>query len=180
MAIGPIISWQRFRAALLVIVISLPISLTSITAVDAALARPSGEPLLVVTGKIEQTNVGDAAHLDRQALQAIGMTTLTTSNQFEPGVHTYEGVLLGDLLTYLGADGSKLIATALDGYSVEIPVSDARKFPIILAMIRNGKPMGVRDRGPIWIIYPIDQFNELKDEKYSARSIWQLDRIDVQ
>lgn len=180
MAPRSVFSRQCILAALVLIAFSMPITLATFESADADIPKPDGAPMLVITGKITKTNVGGEAQLDRKSLQAIGMKKLTTSNQFEPGVHTYEGVLLEDLLTFLGATGTKLIATALDGYSVEIPMYDAEHFPIILAMIRNGQPMTVRDRGPLWIIYPIDQFKELKDEKYSSRSIWQLNRIDVQ
>ena len=44
----------------------------------------------------------------------------------------------------------------------------------------NGKAMDVRNKGPIWIIYPIDEFPELKTEEISGRSIWQLDKLLVQ
>lgn len=155
-------------------------SSTSMTFAVADLAKPDGKVLLVVTGDIGKTNVGSEAHLDRAMLQSIGMKTLKTSNQYEPGVHDFKGVMLKDLLSFLGASGSTLIASALDGYSIEIPVHDADRFPVILAMEKNGKQMTVREKGPIWVVYPIDQFKELKDQKYSSRSIWQLNRIDVQ
>ena len=180
MASRSVFSRQRILALFVMIAFALPIILTTIETASADIPKPDGTPLLIITGKITKTNVGGEAQLDRKTLQLIGMEKLTTSNQFEPGVHTYEGVLLGNLLTFLGATGTRLIATALDGYSVEIPRHDAERYPVIIAMIRNGQPMTVRDRGPLWIIYPIDQFKELKDEKYSSRSIWQLNRIDVQ
>lgn len=162
-------------AALVMAVNLLPVNLA-----NAELAKPDGKVLLIVAGDVGETNMGAEAHLDRDLLQSIGMKTLRTSNQYEPGVHDFKGVMLKDLLSFLGATGSTLIATALDGYSIEIPVQDANKFPVILAMEKNGKQMTVREKGPIWVVYPIDQFEELKDQKYSSRSIWQLKRIDVQ
>ncbi len=173
-------SFAKAMRPFLVFAVVIAINMVSAPPVDAAISKPDGALLLIVSGNIKQTNVGEEAHLDRQMLQSVGMKKLTTSNQFEPGIHNYEGILLKDLLAYLGASGSTLIATALDGYSVEFPVEEVQKYPVILAMYRNGKQMTVRDRGPIWIIYPLDQFEELKDEKYSSRSIWQLNRLVVQ
>ena len=72
---------------------------------DAAMAKPDGKVLLVVTGKIKETNMGPEAHLDRALLKLIGMKKLSTSNQYEPGVHDFEGVMLKDLLAFLGASG---------------------------------------------------------------------------
>jgi len=149
---------------------------------DAATAEmkpPAGKVILTLGGKIARTNVDGTARFDHDMLLAVGLTRLSTSNQFETGVQDYEGVLLKDLLAYVGATGTRLLATALDGYTVEIPVDDAGKYPVLLAMNWNGKPMTVRNKGPIWVIYPIDQFPELKEERFSARSIWQLSRIDV-
>jgi hypothetical protein len=151
------------------------------TAPDAAaeMKPPAGKVILTLGGKIARTNVAGTAQFDRDMLIAVGLTRLSTSNQFETGVQDYEGVLLKDLLAYVGATGTRLLAAALDGYTIEIPVEDTEKYPVLLAMNLNGKAMTVRNKGPIWVIYPIDQFPELKDERFSARSIWQLSRIDV-
>ena len=144
------------------------------------LQKPSGQVLLTVSGAITQYNAGDEAAFDREMLQSLGMHKLRTSNPFETGIHEFEGVLLRDVLSKVGATGSKLTAYALDGYAVEIPVEDAGKYQVLLALVWNGKPMTVRNKGPIWVIYPVDRFDDLKDEKYSARSIWQLGRLVVQ
>jgi hypothetical protein len=146
----------------------------------ADLGQPSGKVILTVSGKISQTNVGDEARFDRAMLEEIGMQTMKTSNPFETGMHTFEGILLNDLLQRVGATGETLVAYALDGYAIEIPVSDATTYPVLLALIWNGREMGVRNKGPIWVIYPIDAFEELKDEEFSSRSIWQLERIVVE
>ncbi|MBO6946656.1 MAG: molybdopterin-dependent oxidoreductase [Rhodospirillales bacterium] len=147
---------------------------------SGSLEKPVGPVILTVEGKIKITNTGKEARFDRKMLDALGMHTLKTSNPFDTGTHTYEGVLLSDLLESVGADGTMLVAYALDGYAVEIPVADTKKYPVMLAMIWNGKEMTVRNKGPIWVIYPIDKYTELKDEKYSSRSIWQLERLIVE
>lgn len=149
-------------------------------AASAGLETPSGPVILSLEGKIAKTNAGKEARFDRTMLQALGMKSLKTSNPFDNTVHTYEGVLLIDVLRHVAADGKMLVAYALDGYAVEIPFADAEKFPVLLAMKSDGKEMTVRSKGPIWIIYPIDHFSELKDEKYSSRSIWQLERLIVE
>lgn len=128
------IFFQRFLAASFIVTLSPCINLASMSFADAAMAKPDGKVLLVVTGKIKETNMGPEAHLDRALLKLIGMKKLSTSNQYEPGVHDFKGVMLKDLLAFLGASGGTLIATALDGYSIEISVQDAERYPVILAM----------------------------------------------
>jgi len=144
------------------------------------LEKPTGPVILTVEGKIARTNAGKEARFDRKMLEALGMHTLKTSNPFDTGIHTYEGIRISDLLKKVGADGDTLVAYALDGYAVEIPVADTVKYPAMLAMVSNGKVMTVRNKGPIWVVYPIDKYPELKDEKYSSRSIWQLERLIVE
>ncbi len=43
----------------------------------------------------------------------------------------------------------------------------------------NGKPMRVRDKGPLWLVYPRDQRAELQNAVMDERWIWQLFEITV-
>ncbi|MBF0248385.1 MAG: hypothetical protein HQL36_10005, partial [Alphaproteobacteria bacterium] len=79
----------------------------------------------------------------------------------------------------VGVEGETLVARALDGYNVDVPVEDVRKYPVILAMKQDGKVLRVRSKGPLWIIYPVDQHEELRAESFSGRSIWQLTTLTV-
>ena len=83
------------------------------------------------------------------------------------------------LLGAVGAEGTMLNATAINDYSVEIPVSDAVAGGPIVAYRMDGEPMSVRDKGPLWVVYPYDDVREYRSEVIYSRSIWQLDRIDV-
>ncbi|OZA14153.1 MAG: hypothetical protein B7Y02_04980, partial [Rhodobacterales bacterium 17-64-5] len=49
----------------------------------------------------------------------------------------------------------------------------------ILAYEMDGAPMNVRDKGPIWVIYPYDDDSAWRTGTTYARSVWQLDRIDA-
>ncbi len=156
----------------------LVLSLTSADADD--LLPPTGKILLTVTGNIGNTTDGTQAQFDRAGLEALGMQTLDTNIACVEGVQHFEGILFSSLLNAVAANGNIIKATALDDYSVEIPMSDIESYHVILAMKWNGKTMRVRDKGPIWVIYPIDQHPELSSEVYGGRSIWQLVTLTVQ
>ena len=94
-------------------------------------------------------------------------------------MQTFEGVSLGVLLEHVGADGAELNAVALNDYAVSIPTADAVEGGPIIAYSQNGEEMSVRNKGPLWIVYPYDGNEEYKSEEYYSRSIWQLDRIEV-
>jgi hypothetical protein len=51
---------------------------------------------------------------------------------------------------------------------------------VLLARLLDDKPMAVRDKGPLFIIYPFDSSAELRTTVYFSRSAWQLKSIEVQ
>jgi hypothetical protein len=67
----------------------------------------------------------------------------------------------------------------LNDYFVIVPAADARTWPVIVATRRDGAPMSIRDKGPLWLIYPMDTVASLRTEAIYARSAWQLARITV-
>lgn len=148
--------------------------------VAAELTAPAGQILLTVDGNIANRDSSGKARFDRPRLKALGLHRLTTTNPFVSGTHTFEGVLLRDVLDVVRPLGSVLLATAVDGYTIRIPVKDAYRFDVLLALDWNGKPMTIRRKGPLWVIYPIDQFSELKNVRYSGRSIWQIISIKIE
>ena len=125
------------------------------------------------------TNVDEKAQFDLGMLEALGDRTVETSTIWTDGPQTFQGVSLDLLIERLGASGNVLRASAINDYYVEIPVSDAVEGGPIIAYKMNGNVMSVRDKGPLWLIYPYDADPEYRSEVIYSRSIWQLDRIEV-
>ena len=148
-------------------------------AVAADLAAPEGDVILTVSGAIANTTDGTVAAFDRAALEALAPTTFRTETIWTEGVVEFTGVELDDLLAHVGATGEALHAIALNDYKVDIPVADAVDGGPIVAYLMNGEPMSVRDKGPLWIVYPYDSNDAYQAEVIYSRSIWQLDRIEV-
>ena len=144
-----------------------------------ALPTPSGKPILVVSGNIAQANADGEARFDRDMLEALGTVTFETTTPWDKERVRYEGVPLGRLLDRIGASGSRLVAVALNDYSAELPVEDARRYDVILALRRNGEYMPVQNRGPLFIVYNFDSDPELKSQKFYSRSVWQVARLEV-
>lgn len=146
----------------------------------SALEPPEGEVLLTVTGAITQTNHDDQARFDLAMLGSLDPVVIETSTVWTEGMQVFVGVELVDLLAAVGAQGDTLRAIALNDYAVNIPVSDAIEGGPIIAYLRNGAPMSLREKGPLWVIYPFDANPDYQSEQIYSRSIWQLDRIEVQ
>lgn len=144
------------------------------------LATPTGDPILVVSGKITETNVDDTAQFDRTMLEALGTVRIETRTPWRDGVSTFEGVRLDTLMETVGASGETVTAVALNDYVTIIPISDFERFGTILALKRDGEYMSVREHGPLFIIYPYDSDPELQNQTYFSRSAWQLARLVVE
>jgi hypothetical protein len=86
-----------------------------------------------------------------------------------------------DLLTYVQGHGEQLKTIALDNYSLEIPIEELVKYSAILAIKRNDEYLRIRDKGPIWVVYPVDDHPELKEAVVTQyRQIWHLRTLIVQ
>jgi len=144
-----------------------------------SLPAPQGEVILTVSGAIANTNDDGLARLDMALLEGLPKHSFATSTIWTEGVDTYEGVLLTDLLSAVGATGTNVLAKALNDYEITFPVAEATSDGPLLAYLTNGKPMSVREKGPIWLIFPYDTVEAFRTEQTYARSIWQLDRITV-
>ncbi len=133
-----------------------------------AVAAAAGPVVLTVNADDKE------ARYDIDGLKALGMTDVVTDTPWTDGMITFTGVLMRDLLNDAGVSGDRLRAVALNDYTVEIPVQDFLDFDVILAVQRDGSDLTVRDRGPLWIIYPWADLPRLRTEHYYSRSIWQL------
>ena len=145
-----------------------------------SLSAPEGSPILHVSGNIQNTNEQGVAVLDLAMLERIGVTRIQTSTPWTEGRPVFEGVLMRDLLAELGAEGDSVVAVALNDYRVEIPTSDFTQYPVILAYKMDGKRLRVRDKGPLWIIYPQDDYSELNTKQGHGRWAWQIKDLVIQ
>lgn len=146
---------------------------------SAPLAVPKGEVILTVTGGITNTNAKDTAIFDMELLQSLGESTITTSTVWTDGVHTYTGVSLKALLEALGVTKGGIEVMAVNDYFAEVPLTDAVEGGPILAYAVDGVAMPLREKGPLWLIYPYDSDPKYRVEEIFARSVWQINRINV-
>ena len=145
----------------------------------ASLANPTGRIILTVTGKISTTNAEGAAQFDLELLEAMPKRETTAETPWYDGVRTFQGPLLSEVLKAVGANGSELRVRAINGYEATIPIEDVDAYPVILATRIDGKVLSVRDKGPIFVIYPFDLGPALYNEVYYERSVWQVENLDV-
>lgn len=145
----------------------------------AGLIAPTGKVILTVTGKIANTNKGDAAVFDRSMLEALGMDGFETATPWYNRPVRFDGVQMQHLMQVVGASGTSVTAVALNNYTTDIPMTDFERYGVLLAMKRDGVDMPVSDKGPLFIVYPYDSEPELKSQLFYSRSAWQVAELIV-
>lgn len=145
----------------------------------SGLAVPEGRPILTVSGRIGVHNEGEVARFDRPMLEALGTDGFATKTPWYNGVTRFEGVPMRTLLKAVAASGDRVVATALNDYTTEIPMADIARFEVLLALKRDGNYMPVRDKGPLFIVYPFDSDKELQTQTYYGRSAWQVSKLVI-
>lgn len=181
--------WYRLRRLAhlvvfcLVLLCGLPV-LAADPLAQLPLPQPQDEVLLTITGQIGRHNGTGPdgrklARFDRAMLEKLGWSEVVTATPWHSKVMRFEGVPLSAVLDAVAAGGETLQASALNDYTAQIPVADARRYNVILAMKADGVPLVLRDKGPLFIIYPYDSDRALQTDSVYIRSVWQLNRIDV-
>jgi hypothetical protein len=139
----------------------------------------TGPVILTISGDLDLEDDGDTVVYDRAALMALPATTFETSTVWTDGVSSFTGVSLQTLALKIGVKHGRFLATAINDYTVEIPMSDAVEGGPIIAYLMDGNEMSIRDKGPLWVIYPYDSDADFRSEVVFSRSIWQLDRLEI-
>lgn len=128
-------------------------------------------------------SVGDAnLSMSVEELRALPQVEIVTSTDWTDGPTRFSGPLARDVLALAGAvpvhvAGADLRLVAANDYAVTVPTADFERYDVILALEMNNRLLSLRDRGPVWVIYPLDE-ESLHSNIYASRMVWQLTRIE--
>jgi hypothetical protein len=145
-----------------------------------ALDAPKERPILTVSGKIGVKNAGETARFDMKMIAALPQHSFTTRTPWFAKPVKFTGPLLSDVLAAVKASGTSVTAVAINDYKVTIPMTDIAQHKVIMARLLDDQPMPVREKGPLFVVYPFDTSAELRTSVYYERSIWQLKALEVQ
>jgi hypothetical protein len=143
-----------------------------------AFATPAGagDTILAVTGKV----TGGVINLTLAEIEAMGSARLVTTTPWHDGRTTFEGVPMARFLEAVGAHGTSAYVQALNDFSIDIPLSDLTRFDAIMAFKTDGNYMEIADKGPLFIVFPYDDVEEVRNAQFYARSVWQIHSIEIE
>ena len=137
-------------------------------------AAHAEEPVLAVAGLAD----GAELQLTLDDLREMGAIDLQTGTPWSEGVSTFTGIPGRRFVEALQATGAEVAADAINNYHIAIPFDVFASDTLLIAFARDGQPMSVREKGPLWIIFPYDTDPIYHSDTYKAYSIWSLTRLE--
>lgn len=146
----------------------------------AAIPLPQQEVMLTVTGKVNNRNSDHAILMDRTTIENAGLVEYRVTDPFEQRPILYRGVLMRDLIALwqVNEDATTVQLTALNDYTIDIPLVEFQQYPILFALQADGAYMEPDYRGPAMLVYPADQY-EFDSLIVRRNWIWQIKAIDI-
>jgi len=135
----------------------------------------ASEPPLTI---IDRTS-GTMRSLFLNDLERYQVTYLDTSTPWTDARTRFEGVLLRDILpSVVGGSNGAIIVMAHNDYFAKLPVQDLAEHDILLAWRADGRRLTLRDKGPFWVIYPLDSLGS-EASKHLHKMVWQVRSIEI-
>lgn len=134
--------------------------------------------ILTVSGALPARMNTNLLRFDREMLASRGWHEFQTITSLDTKERRLSGVTLGAFLSSLGIDGGTLRAVSAQDDVLEIAFSDALQQSALLALDLNGRPLGVQEMGPIWLVFPVTK-EEAAERNFVNRTVVQLVRIEI-
>jgi hypothetical protein len=104
--------------------------------------------------------------------------SFSSKTPWYPEIKKFDGISFRDVLEKAKIkENSKLQIVAWNNFEVEVPAEDGYKYKTILTTHINGKRITLRDKGPLFLMYPLDDNPILNTGMYFNRSAWQIKEI---
>lgn len=154
------------------------IHISSVAAVTAflPLRAHASATLLTVGGDISGQNPRSFTDNDLSELKQIEFSTSTIWTNTKA---KFAGPPLQGLLDEVGAGPGSLRLRAVNDYMVVMPRDHIEAAAPIIANRIDGRPYNIRNKGPLWLVFPYDTHTRFQSEEVYAFSIWQLTHIEI-
>jgi hypothetical protein len=159
---------RRFFLTLAALGLTLAQSVATYAADDAVI-------LTVNDLRSGQTTTFTDAELLALPQQSFATTTIWTDTTPK----SFSGPALMAVLKAAGSAPGTLRIHAINDYNVTFPEERLEDTVPILANRIDGAPFPLREKGPLWLVFPYDIDTRFQSEEYFTLSVWQLKQIDI-
>lgn len=111
-------------------------------------------------------------------LAELPQKTFKTKHTWAAEAQEFTGPLLADVVKLICPSAREIYLRSLDQYSVMVNLPKVAKYEAILALKIDGKPLTIREKGPIWVMINTDGYN-LPLRSLDVMLVWQLYYIRV-
>lgn len=128
---------------------------------------------------LQDSKSGQSTTFTDADLMALPQVSFETETIWTEGVVAFSGPSLKSVIDHAGVSPGDVELYAINDYNVVLPIEKIEDGAPIIANRINGEPFSVRDKGPLWIVFPYDGESQYNTEEYFALSVWQLNRLNV-
>ncbi len=124
---------------------------------------------------------GERNELSFEYISSLPSKSVKTHLPWFTGEETFTGVSLESLiLSYHNQGMPKTVnVRALNDYAIDIKGEDITVYQPILAYLKDGKRMKIRDKGPYWLIYSLKDHPSIDNSNYHSQMVWQIETIKI-
>lgn len=188
-------SWTRRSLLAAMGTSALALGIDAGGAMAKSVASPRDAVILTIAGDLTMSNRGPldpradgflkyheitfdkAFAFDRAMLQDLPLNEIRAQPPQYSAPATFKGPLLKDILKALGAEGASIQTRALDGFAVDLSAEDLAGKDWTLALGANGRPFGIGDKGPLWLMHTPSAIKVAEAEE--QRWPWALFFIEI-
>lgn len=153
--------------------------LTLMAAVLGACLHVTGAAAQDIVLTVQAGESGRSVTFTDAELMALPQESFETETIWTEGEITFSGPSLKAVLEHANLASGDVELYAINDYSILLPLAKIEDGAPIIASRINGAPFSVREKGPLWIVFPYDDEPKYNTEEYFALSVWQLNRLNV-
>jgi len=155
----------------------------AVIAFTSSFCLADDQAILTISGNITRTNQPDKKSFvfSFNELNQLPNTVINTKTKWTPS-SDFNGPMMRDILRFVGAkaDAKKVEVRSHNNFVVSIPISDFKRWEVILAYSRNGQRLSIATKGPLWMMYPIDKYKtELNNNLTRSKLAWGIKEMVV-
>ena len=128
---------------------------------------------------INNSGCQQSVQLNDRQLLALPQQQFVTHHSWSETPESFSGPLLEDVLDMACDNTKKIKLTALNNYAIDMDFSQLKQYQPIIALSVNGKRLSIREKGPLWIMLPLDDLKGIKEKSLDGVLIWQLSDIAI-